>query len=192
MDHADGEGGLVQVDQFVLRVALGADHLVDAAEEGAGFHLHVGVLEAQKMLSEKYGIAADVYSVTSYKTLYTEALACERWNMLNPTETAKVPYVTQAMKGAAEITIAASDYMKAQSDLIRSYVPGDFHSLGTDGFGRSESREALRDFFEVSAPYIVQAALTKLTQQGKIKPDVVAGHMKEFGILAGKLDPWVA
>ncbi len=152
----------------------------------------LGVLEAQKMLSEKYGVAADVYSVTSYKTLYTEALSCERHNMLNPTGVPKVPFITQVLKDGADITIATSDYMKAQSDLIRSYVPGEFHSLGTDGFGRSESRDVLRNFFEVSAPYIVQAALNKLVGQGKIKPDVITQHMKEFDVKADKLDPWVS
>ncbi len=152
----------------------------------------LGVLEAQKVLSEKYGVAADVYSVTSYKNLYTDALACERHNMLNPTEPPKVPFITTALKGGADITVAASDYMKAQSDLIRNWVPGEFHSFGTDGFGRSESRDALRNFFEVSTPYIVQAALAKLAAQGKIKPEVLAAHMKEFDVKADKLDPWTA
>ncbi len=152
----------------------------------------LSVLEAQKLLSEKYGVAADVYSVTSYKTLYTDALACERHNMLNPTEPPRVPFITQALKDGADVTVAASDYMKTLPDLVRSYVPGEFHSLGTDGYGRSESRTALRDFFEVSAPYIVQAALSKLALQGKVKPEVVAAHMKEFNITGDKRDPWVS
>jgi len=152
----------------------------------------LGVLEAQKILAEKYGVAADVYSVTSYKNLYVDALDCERHNMLNPTAEQKVPYITSALKGAADVTVAASDYMKALPDLVRSWVPGEFHSLGTDGYGRSESREALRDFFEVSAPYITLAALHKLVKQGKLKPEVVAQHVKEFGLNADKLNPWVS
>ncbi|MBK8127558.1 MAG: pyruvate dehydrogenase (acetyl-transferring), homodimeric type [bacterium] len=152
----------------------------------------LGVLEAQKLLAEKYGVAADVYSVTSYKNLYTEALNCDRYNMLNPTAAPKVPFITQAMKGAADVTIAASDFMKTMPDLVRSWVPGEFHSLGTDGYGRSESREALRDHFEVSAPYIVLAALHKLAAQGKLKPEVVAQHVKDFDINSEKLDPWVS
>ena len=108
-----------------------------------------------------------------------------------PTAAPRVPFITSALAGAADVTVAASDYMKALPDLVRQWVPGEFHSLGTDGYGRSESRTALRDFFEISAPYIVQAALIKLTQQGKLKPEVVTQHMQDHRISGDKRDPWL-
>ena len=101
------------------------------------------VLKAQQILEEKYGVAADVWSVTSYKELYRDANDCERWNMLHPGQPAKVPYVTQCLKDAPGVFVAASDYMKVLPESIAQWVPGRLFSLGTDGFGRSESRAAL-------------------------------------------------
>ena len=98
------------------------------------------VLKAQQILEEKYGVAADVWSVTSYKELYRDANDCERWNMLHPGEAAKVPYVTQTLKDAPGPFVAASDYMKVLPESLGKWVPGQLVSLGTDGFGRSESR----------------------------------------------------
>src|SRR5690606_29954126 len=108
------------------------------------------VLKAQEMLAG-YGVAADVWSVTSYKELRRDALACDRWNMLDPGEKPRVPYVTECLKDAPGVFVAASDYIKALPDSIARWIPGRFVPLGTDGFGRSETREALRDFFEVDA-----------------------------------------
>jgi len=109
------------------------------------------VLKAQQILEETYGVGCDVWSVTSYKELYRDANDCERWNMLHPGEQAKVPYVTQTLKDAQGPFIAASDYMKVLPESLGKWVPGQLVSLGTDGFGRSENRAALRDFFEVDA-----------------------------------------
>ena len=107
------------------------------------------VIKAQEILESKYGVAADVWSVTSYSELYRDGHACERWNMLHPAETPRVPYVTQCLKDAPGVLVAASDYVKALPDSIDRWLPRPLRALGTDGFGRSESRAALRDFFEV-------------------------------------------
>jgi pyruvate dehydrogenase E1 component len=123
------------------------------------------VLKARAILENNYGVAVDVWSVTSYKELYREANDCARWNMLHPTQKAKVPYVTQTLKGASGPFIAASDYMKVLPESISQWVPGKLVSLGTDGFGRSENRESLRDFFEVDAKHIVFATLYALASE---------------------------
>jgi len=147
------------------------------------------VLKAQQILGDKYGVAADVWSVTSYKELYRDANDCERWNMLHPGQPAKVPYVTQCLKGAPGVFVAASDYMKVLPESIAQWVPGRLFSLGTDGFGRSESRAALRDFFEVDAKHIVLATLTALARESKIKPEDLQRAVRELNINPDKLNP---
>jgi len=137
------------------------------------------VLKAQAILEKDYGVAADVWSVTSYKALYREATDCARWNMLHPTQTAKVPYVTQTLKGASGPFIAASDYMKVLPDSIAQWVPGKLLSLGTDGFGRSENRASLRDFFEVDAKHIVLATLHALAGEKSVDKDKKDGDKKD-------------
>jgi len=127
-------------------------------------------------------VGADVWSVTSYKQLYRDGNDCERWNMLHPAEAAKVPYVTQTLKDAAGPFIAASDYMKVLPESLSKWVPGQLVSLGTDGFGRSENRTALRDFFEVDAKHIVLATLGALARENKIGIDVVKRAIQELGI----------
>jgi pyruvate dehydrogenase E1 component len=150
------------------------------------------VLKAQQILEEKYGVAADVWSVTSYKQLYRDANDCERWNLLHPGDTAKVPYVTQTLKDAPGPFIAASDYMKVLPESLAKWVPGQFISLGTDGFGRSENRVALRDFFEVDAKHIVLATLSALARENKIGIDVVKSAVQELGINPEKANPAVS
>ncbi len=147
------------------------------------------VLKAQTILQEKYGVAADVWSVTSYKELYRNANDCERWNMLHPSEDPKVPFVTQTLKDAPGPFIAASDYMKVLPETLAKWVPGQLVSLGTDGFGRSESRAALRDFFEVDAKHIVLATLVALAREKKIALDLVKQAIIDLGIDAEKLNP---
>jgi len=147
------------------------------------------VLKAQTILKEKYNVAADVWSVTSYKELYRDANDCERWNMLHPGESPKVPYVTQTLKDAPGPFIAASDYMKVLPESLAKWVPGQLVSLGTDGFGRSENRVALRDFFEVDAKHIVLAALTALVREKKIGIDLVKQAVRDLGINAEKPNP---
>jgi pyruvate dehydrogenase E1 component len=150
------------------------------------------VLKAQQILEEKYGVGADVWSVTSYKELYRDANDCERWNMLHPAETAKVPYVTQTLKDAQGPFIAASDYMKILPESLGKWVPGQLVSLGTDGFGRSESRVALRDFFEVDAKHIVLATLGALAREKKIGTDVVKRAIQELAINPEKANPAIS
>ena len=115
------------------------------------------MLKAQQILEEKYDVAADVWSVTSYQELYRDGHAAERWNRLHPGETPRVPYVTQCLGETEGVIVAASDYVKAMPDSIDRWMPRRITSLGTDGFGRSEGRASLRDFFEVDAKYIVLA-----------------------------------
>jgi pyruvate dehydrogenase E1 component len=140
------------------------------------------VLEAAKLL-ETYGIAADVWSVTSYKSLYYDALEAARYNRLHPTaKQPKKPFIAQALEGTDGPIVAASDYMKALPDLLSGYLNRPVHALGTDGFGRSETREALRDFFEVDRNFVTQAALSALAQDGKIEAKVAAEAIKKLGI----------
>jgi pyruvate dehydrogenase E1 component len=150
------------------------------------------VIEAQKILEEKYGVAADIYSVTSYKNLYIDGISAERWNMLHPGEQEKVPYVTQVLGGADGVVVAASDYVKTLPESISKWVPGKMISLGTDGFGRSENRASLRDHFEVDAKHIVLATLSALMRDGKVKADVVKKAIQDLGINPEKPNPVVS
>ncbi len=150
------------------------------------------VVEAQKILEEKYNVSTDVWSVTSYNQLRKEALEIERWNMFHPTEKPKVPYITQSVADEKGVFIAASDYMKALPDGISKWVPQGLFSLGTDGFGRSESRKALRDFFEVDARHITFATLVELHRKGEVKQDVLSRAMKDLHINPDKLNPMVS
>jgi pyruvate dehydrogenase E1 component len=133
-----------------------------------------------------------VWSVTSYKQLYRDGNDCERWNMLHPAESAKVPYVTQTLKDVPGPFIAASDYMKVLPESLGKWVPGQLVSLGTDGFGRSENRAALRDFFEVDAKHIVLATLGALARENKIGTDVVKRAIQELGINPDKANPAIS
>jgi pyruvate dehydrogenase E1 component len=147
------------------------------------------VLKAQDILAEKYGIAADVWSVTSYKALYMDGIDADRWNLLHAGETPRVPYVTQSLKDADGVLVAASDYLKALPSLITQWTPRRLAILGTDGFGRSEGREALRDFFEVDAKFITLATLNELFREGKIEGAVVQKAIKDLDIKLDKPNP---
>jgi len=150
------------------------------------------VLKAQQILEEKYGVGADVWSVTSYKELYREGNDCERWNMLHPGETPRVPFVAQSLKDAPGVFVAASDYMKVLPESISQWVPRSLTSLGTDGFGRSENRESLRDFFEVDAKHIVLATLHALAREKQIQPELVKQAVQDLGINPDKPNPAVS
>jgi pyruvate dehydrogenase E1 component len=139
-------------------------------------------LRAQQILSEKFKIASDVWSVTSYTQLRRDAQECERLNMLYPEEPSRVPYVSHILAGADGPVIAASDYVRALAEQISPWVPGGLFALGTDGMGRSESRAALRRHFEVDAEFITLAALYQLKKQGKCDGQCVARAVKELGI----------
>ena len=149
------------------------------------------VRKAADILSKDYGVASDVYSVTSFNELARDGQDCERFNMLNPDAAAKTPYIASVMGSAP--AIAATDYMKNYADQVRAFIPAvSYKVLGTDGFGRSDSRENLRRHFEVNAHYIVVAALTELVKQGELKKSVVSDAIKKFGIDTGKINPLYA
>jgi pyruvate dehydrogenase E1 component len=147
------------------------------------------VLKAQQILEEKYGIAADVWSVTSYKQLYSDGNECDRWNMLHPAETPRIPFVTQQLEDAQGVFIAASDYMKVLPESIAQWVPRSIVALGTDGFGRSENRASLRDFFEVDAKHIVLATLSALVRDKQMDRKVVETAIQDLGINPEKANP---
>jgi pyruvate dehydrogenase E1 component len=138
------------------------------------------VIKAAGML-EEYGLAADVWSVTSYKALYYDALETARINRLNPNSKARLSYAAQCLNPTEGPIVAASDYMKALPDLVSGYLGRPIHSLGTDGFGRSETREALRDFFEVDAKNVVLTALSALRSEGKVSASTLTEAIKKLG-----------
>jgi pyruvate dehydrogenase E1 component len=146
-------------------------------------------LRAQEMLEKAYGVAADVWSITSYKSLYTDAIETERWNRLHPDETPRVPYVAQCLQDEQGVFVAASDYLKVLPASISKWVPRRIASLGTDGFGRSEGRESLRDFFEVDARFITVATLHELAQDGLVGEATVQNAIKDLGINPDKPNP---
>jgi len=142
----------------------------------------LAALEAQRMLAEEWDVAADVWSATSYKLLREDALACERWNRLHPEERPRVPYVTEALNGAEGPVVAVTDFMKTVPDQVSRWVPRPFVPLGTDGYGLSDTREALRRYFEVDAEHVVVSVLWGLAQQGDVKGETVADAIARYGI----------
>ncbi|EKO3566044.1 MULTISPECIES: pyruvate dehydrogenase (acetyl-transferring), homodimeric type [Vibrio] len=149
------------------------------------------VRKAAQILSDDYGVASDVYSVTSFNELARDGQACERDAMLHPEAEAKVPYIAQVM--GTEPAIAATDYMKNYAEQVRAYVPAESYKvLGTDGFGRSDSRENLRRHFEVNAGYVVVAALSELAKRGEVEKSVVVEAIKKFDIDTEKTNPLYA
>ena len=155
---------------------------------GAGTILRE-VEAAAAILESEYQVASDVWSLTSINQLQREGKTALRWNMLHPEEEPRVPYVTRLLEGDTSPCVVATDYIKSYADQLREFVPGRFVALGTDGFGRSDTRRKLREFFEVSREYIVLAALKALADEGAIEPARVVAAMAELGISADKTDP---
>ncbi|MFG0288528.1 MAG: pyruvate dehydrogenase (acetyl-transferring), homodimeric type [Rhodopirellula sp. JB044] len=149
-------------------------------------------LKAQEILAEKYSISSDVWSVTSYTQLRREAGACERWNRLHPTETPRKSYLEKTLEGVEGPFISASDYVRALGEQLTPWIPGDYYVLGTDGMGRSETREALRRHFEVDAESIVIATLYRLAKAGEYEMADVAAAIKDLDYDADKIDPYFA
>jgi pyruvate dehydrogenase E1 component len=147
------------------------------------------VLAAAEMLAADWGVAADVYSVTSFTELRREGLACARWNLLHPEAPPRVSYVESVLDARPGPVVAATDYMKAYADQIREFVPRRYRVLGTDGFGRSDSREALRAFFEVDRRYVAVAALQALAEEGACPAARVAEALRRYGIPTECPDP---
>jgi len=148
-------------------------------------------LAAQDILEKKFGVSADVWNVTSYSELRREALTVERWNMLNPARDPKIPYLSRCLDGAKGPFVAVTDFMKAMPDSVSKWLPGTLVSLGTDGFGRSDTRENLRRFFEVDAAHVAFAALGGLLREGAIKKDTIEKAAGELGIDRYKADPMI-
>jgi pyruvate dehydrogenase E1 component len=145
--------------------------------------------EAQVELSERWDVGAELWSATSYKRLREQALSTERWNRLHPTEPARTPLVTELLGNEGGPVVAVTDFLKAVPDQVSRWVRQPFVPLGTDGFGRSDTRERLRQFFEVDMPHVVVATLWGLARQGEVKPEVVADAIAHYGIDTERTDP---
>jgi pyruvate dehydrogenase E1 component len=148
------------------------------------------VLRAQGILAERFGVASTVYSVTSYQQLRRDAMECERYNRLHPDEPSRQSYVEKVLGGRQTPVVASSDYMRAVPEAIGPYLNGRLLALGTDGFGRSETRKALRRFFEIDAECVTIAALSALAQQGRIETRRVSQAIQELGINPDAPAPW--
>ncbi|KAF0808931.1 pyruvate dehydrogenase subunit E1 [Alcanivorax sp. S71-1-4] len=155
---------------------------------GAGTILRE-VEAAADILREQYGIEADVWSVTSFNELRRDGMDAERWNMLHPEDKPRQSWVAQCLEGRSGPVVAATDYMKIYADQIRPYISAPYKVLGTDGFGRSDSRAKLREFFEVDRRFVTLAALKALADAGELEVSVVSKAMQEFGISADKVNP---
>jgi pyruvate dehydrogenase E1 component len=151
---------------------------------------HAAAREASAIQATDYNVAAELWSATSYKCLREDALAVERWNRLHPEAEQRSPYVTEMLRGTPGPTVAVTDYMHIVADGISRWVPGQYTSLGTDGFGRSDNREALRSFFEVNAGHVVVAVLSELADQGRMPVGVVHEAVSRFGIDPTSQAPW--
>ena len=147
---------------------------------------------ARDELAERYGVGAELWSVTSYGRLRDDALSAERWNRLHPYEQPRQPRVTRILSNVRGPVVAVTDYMRALPDQVARWIPQPYTSLGTDGFGRSDTRESLRKFFEVDGPHIVVAVLAHLAAEGRMSPAVVAAAIERYDIESDVVDPWHA
>ncbi len=176
-----GDGNKAKIKKFAAKVRL----------IGGGTILHE-VIAAAEMLEKEWNIGAEIYSVTSFNELARDGLETERWNMLHPNDDPKVPYITQLLGDDDSPVVSSTDYMKTYSDQVREYVPATFIALGTDGFGRSDTREKLREFFEVDRRYVTIAALHGLARDGKMDNVTVAKAVQQYGIDPDKPYPATA
>jgi pyruvate dehydrogenase E1 component len=173
------EDGILRGMHPVREGAAKAEHRVQLLGSGAILN---EVLAAAQILEDDFDVAADVWSVTSFTELRRDGIEVERWNMLHPLEEPRSAYVTESLKDRSGPVIASTDYIRAFADQIRQWVPGRYMVLGTDGFGRSDTRAALRKFFEVNRHYVVVAALKALADEGAIDRKVVADAIERFEI----------
>ena len=169
----------------------GGDAQVKVQLMGSGTILRE-VMAAADLLRNDFGIASDIWSVTSFNELRRDGMEASRFNLLHPTEAARKSFVEQQLEGRSGPVIAATDYIRNYADQIREYVPGRYVVLGTDGFGRSDSRAKLREFFEVDRHYVAVAALSALAREGKIDAAKVAEAIAKYGIKTDKLPSWKA
>lgn len=179
------EEGIIK-GMYLLQKANKAKHQVTLLSSGT---ILLEAIKAADMLQQDFNVSADIWSVTSFNELTREAQAVERDNLLHADKKAKQAYVTQCLTDSKGPIIAATDYIKNYADQIRQYVPGHYVSMGTDGYGRSDTRAKLRHFFEVDAKYIAVTALKALADQGEIPAKTVLDAMKKYGIDANKPNP---
>ena len=148
------------------------------------------VIKGAELLKNDFGVDADIWSVPSFNLLHRDAIEVERYNRLHPLEEAKLPFVARQLQGYEGPVIASTDYIRSFADRIRAYIPNDYHVLGTDGFGRSDSRANLRDFFEVDSRHVAVAALSALAEQGKVGKEVVQQAIEKYGIQTDTAPSW--
>ena len=173
-------------------------YLLRAEEQAANAHVQLlgsgsilrEVVAAADLLKEEWGVTSDVWSVPSFTELARDGRETERWNLLHPNETPRKSYVQECLGGMTGPAIASSDWVRAYPESIRPYVPMAYHVLGTDGFGRSDNRPALRDFFEIDRRWIVLKALKALVEQKKLPAERVAQAIKIYGIKSDRAAPW--
>ena len=182
------EGGILK-GMYPLSQAPGGKKTPRVQLLGSGTILRE-VIAAATLLKDDFGIAADVWSCPSFTELRRDGMAVERWNLLHPEDKPRLPHVTQCLSGRVGPVIAATDYMRVVADQIRPYVDRRYVVLGTDGFGRSDTREQLRAFFEVDRRYVVVAALKALADEGAIPAATVTQALHKYRIDSGKPDPW--
>ncbi len=180
-------------DEHILSGLYQWNHALDGAEQQATIIFsgtaHQAARDAQAELAEHYGIGVDLLSATSFKAAREEALEVERWNRLHPEEESRVPMVTQRLAGGRGPVVAVTDYMTMVPDQIARWVPRRFIPLGTDGFGRSDTRESLRRFFETDAHSVISAVLSALTTEGSLDPAVAQGAIARYSLNRPHFDP---
>jgi pyruvate dehydrogenase E1 component len=200
----------VMNDQYVMPAMPGGEHVKPGILKGMYRFSQAGntsaKLKAQLLgsgailpevikaatLLEQFGVAADVWSVTSYGELYRDGNSCDRWNMLHPAQKAKVPYIADCLNKTEGVIVAASDYVKALPNSIDRWLNRPIVALGTDGFGRSEGRKQLREFFEVDARFVAVGALSALARDNQIDAKLVEKAIKTLGIDPEKKNPAIS
>jgi pyruvate dehydrogenase E1 component len=174
---------------YLLRSAEAAKPPMHVQLLGSGALLRE-VIAAADLLEAEWGVTSDIWSLPSVSELAREAREVERWNLLHPTDTPRVPYITECLQGMHGPAIASSDWVRAHFEQIRPWVPKAYHVLGTDGFGRSDNRPALRDFFEVDRRWIVVKSLYALAQEGALPMERVRQAARIYGLKAERAAPW--
>jgi pyruvate dehydrogenase E1 component len=187
---AGAEEGILK-GMYKFRGAVNKKSKLRAQLFGSGAILNE-VVAAQEILEQKYGVSADVWSVTSYKCLYTDGIETERWDRLHPSTKPRVPYVKQCLEGSQGVLVAASDYLKTLPNMISKWMPRRLATLGTDGFGRSEGRTSLREFFEVDSRFITLATLHELYTDGQLEKSILDKAITELGINPDKPNPVIS
>jgi len=189
MPEGAEEGILKGMYKLSTKKVKGARQSVNLFGSGAILR---SALAAQEILAKQFKISSNVWSVTSYTELRREAHSCERWNMLHPDQPRRIPYVQEVLADEEGVFVSSSDYVCGLGEQITPWVPGDYYVLGTDGMGRSETREALRRHFEVDAQCIVIATLYRLSLAGEFDPKDVAKAIETLGVDSEKIDPYFA